>query len=249
MSLHDQEWGDGHRDRVTVYTQATHRYKSQGEYTITIRGIIVGWRFGEIDSHVDRSGGCRNNLLNIAQWGCLRLGNKGAYFAGCKKFRCNAKDALDLKDTTNLASMFCGASSFTSDLSAWQTGQVTDMSYMFRGASSFTSDLSAWQTGQVTNMSRMFYGASSFTSDLSAWQTGQVTKMTDMFFGACSFDGDVSCWGDHPEVARFLFSDSDYELRLLERKANAPRFQARALKNRNLMRNSIRLRQVLCVCM
>jgi surface protein len=223
VSLHDQEWGDGHRDRVTVYTQATHRYKSQGEYTITIRGIIVGWRFGEIDSFVDRSGGCRNNLLNIAQWGCLRLGNKGAYFAGCEKFRCNAKDALDLKDTTNLASMF-------------------------RGASSFTSDLSAWQTGQVTDMSGMFYDASSFTSDLSAWQTGQVTNMSYMFFGACSFDGDVSCWGDHPEVARFLFSDSDYELRLLERKANAPRFQARALKNRNLMRNSIRLRQVLCVC-
>lgn len=199
MSLHDQEWGDGHRDRVTVYTQATHRYKSQGEYTITIRGIIVGWRFGEIDSHVDRSGGCRNNLLNIAQWGCLRLGNKGAYFAGCEKFRCNAKDALDLKDTTNLASMF--------------------------------------------------YRASSFTSDLSAWQTGQVTDMSDMFLDACSFDGDLSCWGDHPEVARFLFSDSDYMSRLLERKANAPRFQARALKNRNLMRNSIRLRQVLCVCM
>jgi surface protein len=70
---------------------------------------------------IDRSGGCRNNLLNIAQWGCLRLGNKGAYFAGC-----NAEDALDLKDTTNLASMFYGAS-FTSDLSAWQTGQVTDI--------------------------------------------------------------------------------------------------------------------------
>jgi len=42
-----------------------------------------------------------------------------------------------------------------------------------------------------------------------------------------------------------LFSDSDYELRLLERKANAPRFQARAQKNRNLMRNSVRLRQVI----
>ena len=72
---------------------------------------------------------------------------------------------------------------------------------------------------------------------------------SDMFCGACSFEGDVSCWGNHPEVARFLFSDSDYELRLLEREANAPCFQARAQKNRNLMRNSIRLRQVLCVCM
>jgi surface protein len=38
--------------------------------------------------------------------------------------------------------MFEGAESFTSDLSQWQTGNVTDMSEMFRGAYSFTSDLS-----------------------------------------------------------------------------------------------------------
>jgi surface protein len=125
--------GNGHRDRVTVYiyTQGTHSYTSHAEYPITIRGIIVGWRFGEKDSDVDRSGGCRNNLQNIAQWGCLRLDNKGAYFGRCEKFRCNAKDAPDLKDTTNLASMFFRASFFTSDLSAWQTGQVTNMSEMF----------------------------------------------------------------------------------------------------------------------
>ena len=125
-------------------------------------------------SHVDRSGGCRNNLLTITQWGCLQLGNKGAYFKGCKQVNCAARDALDLKETTNLESMFYGASSFTSDLSAWQTGQVTNMCGMFYGASSFTSDLSVWQTGQVTNMCGMFYDASSFTSDLSAWQTCSV---------------------------------------------------------------------------
>jgi surface protein len=142
-------------------------------YTVTIQGLIVGWRFriGESHSDVDRSGGCRNNLLTITQWGCLQLGNRGAYFKGCKRVRCAARDALDLKETTNLESMFFGTSSFTSDLSAWQTGQVTNMSRMFAFASSFTSDLSAWQTGQVTDMCRMFFGASSFTSDLSAWQT------------------------------------------------------------------------------
>jgi hypothetical protein len=76
---------------------------------------------------------------------------------------------------------------------------------------------------------------------------GQVTNMSGMFCRASSFDGDVSCWGDHPEVVRSLFSIPDYKLRLLKRKANAPRFQARAQKNRNLMRNSVRLRQVLSV--
>jgi surface protein len=40
----------------------------------------------------------------------------------------------------------------------WQTGQVTNTSYMFHEASSFTSDLSAWQT-EVTDMSYMFCDA------------------------------------------------------------------------------------------
>jgi surface protein len=52
--------------------------------------------------------------------------------------------------------MFNGASSFTSDLSKWQIGNVTSMFWMFNGASSFTSDLSNWQTGNVRDMSRMF---------------------------------------------------------------------------------------------
>ena len=143
-SLPGQEWGDGHCDRVTACTQATHRYsppeRKHRMYTVTIQGLIVGWRFGDSRSDVDRSGGCRNNLLTITQWGCLQLGNKGAYFKGCKQVKCGARDALDLKETTNLRSMFEGVSSFTSDLSAWQTGQVIDMHRMFSRAS-FTSDL------------------------------------------------------------------------------------------------------------
>lgn len=166
-------------------------------YTVTIQGLIVGWRFGDSRSDVDRSGGCRNNLLTITQWGCLQLGNKGAYFKGCKQVKCAARDALDLKETTNLESMF--------------------------------------------------YGASSFTSDLSAWQTRQVTVLYDMFNGATSFDGDISCWG-HFVHGRVSF-DSDYESRLLERKANDLKFQARAQRNRNLLRLSVRFREVFVCAM
>ena len=57
------------------------------------------------------------------------------------------------------------------------------MESMFTGATSFSSDLSAWQVGQVTNMANMFKGARSFSSDLSAWQVGQVTRMNGMFWG------------------------------------------------------------------
>jgi surface protein len=66
--------------------------------------------------------------------------------------------------------MFSYASSFTSDLSQWQTGKVTDMRAMFYCASSFNSDLSKWQTGNVTSMSRMFEGATALR-ELPPWYT------------------------------------------------------------------------------
>ena len=47
------------------------------------------------------------------------------------------------------------------------------MSYMFEGASAFNSDLSNWNTENVTNISYMFNGASAFNSDLSSWNTSK----------------------------------------------------------------------------
>ncbi len=61
-----------------------------------------------------------------------------------------------------------------------------DMTRMFAEAASFTSDLSKWQTGNVTEMRGMFCGAPSFTSDLSQWDTGNVRDMRDMSSGAAS---------------------------------------------------------------
>jgi hypothetical protein len=67
-----------------------------------------------------------------------------------------------------------------------------------------------------------------------------------MFHDATSFDGDISCWGHH--AADVVSFDSDYKSRLLERKANDLHFQARAQKNRNLLRLSLRFREVfVCV--
>jgi len=58
---------------------------------------------------------------------------------------------------------------------------------MFFNASSFTSDLSEWQTGKVENMSCMFAHALSFNSDLSKWETGRCpTNMHGMFMGTAA---------------------------------------------------------------
>ena len=90
--------------------------------------------------------------------------------------------------------VFRGATQFSSDLSKWNTSQVTDMQGMFNGASQFTSDLSQWDTSQITSMSWMFNEASQFSSDLSKWDTSQVTDMQGMFLGATTFSSDLSQW-------------------------------------------------------
>ena len=81
-----------------------------------------------------------------------------------------------------------------SDISNWNTSNVTNMGSMFSSAgysaATFTLDLSSWDTSNVTNMSYMFshgagYSAATFTLDLSSWDTSSVQNMSWMF-GDCA---------------------------------------------------------------
>ncbi len=73
------EWGDGSpTDHITVYDKGRHTYHSPGVYEITITGTIKGWRAKDRNEY---------QLLDVSQWGCLKLGNKGFYFEGCKRLQ------------------------------------------------------------------------------------------------------------------------------------------------------------------
>ncbi|MHA1748092.1 MAG: hypothetical protein ACTSYF_05545, partial [Promethearchaeota archaeon] len=115
------DWGDDSNDTITIWNQleVTHTYASEGIYTINITGMIVGWRFN--------NGGDKLKILEIQQWGCLRLGNSGTYFYGCSNLEHTATDILNLTGTTNLyrAFMICRNLGNNGNMSSWDVSSVT----------------------------------------------------------------------------------------------------------------------------
>ena len=101
-----------------------------------------------------------------------------------------------------MAMTFRHANAFNSDLSKWNTAQVTDMTRTFQAAYPFNSDLGKWNTAQVTDMNNMFHGARAFNNGcangevcpINTWVTSSVTSMDSMFLQAWAFNQDVSYW-------------------------------------------------------
>ena len=112
-------------------------------------------------------------------------GTHGNQFAFCENL---LRAPVHLLLAPDVGGMFCAAGSFNSDLSQWDTRNVTNIRTMFWDAHSFNSDLSQWDTGNVQDTSYMFLHASSFNSDLSQWDTRNVKYMQEMFDGATSFN-------------------------------------------------------------
>lgn len=69
-----------------------------------------------------------------------------------------------------------------------------DISSMFYEALEFNSDISHWDTSNITNMWSAFYKAKKFNQDIGKWTVNKVYIMLYMFCGACSFNQDLSEW-------------------------------------------------------
>ena len=196
------DWGDESNETITVWDQidVTHNYTSEGIYTINITGTIIGWQFDY--------GGDRLKILEIQQWGSLRLGNSQRYFAGCSNLELTATDNLNLTGTTNLIDAFvdCWNLGNSGNMSGWDVSSVTDMSYMFCDASSFNQPIGDWDVSSVTNMRYMFSNALSFNQPIGNWDISSVTNMRFMLFDASSFNQPLNNW-DVSSVTdmRFMF--------------------------------------------
>ena len=191
------DWGDGAGGLVTSWdsANASHDYGSGngGVKTVNITGVIEGFRFNNT--------GDRKKLVNITNWGFLRLGDNGSYFYGAENLE-NVSGFVNLTGTTDLSKMFMHAFKFNANISDWNVSEATNMSHMFSGLTgpttgtptAFNQDIGGWDTGRVTDMSYMFIYASSFNQNLSGWDTGNVTSMRSTFYRAANFNGDIGGW-------------------------------------------------------
>ena len=201
------DWGDGAIDQIAVHDQSEtmHTYKDkQKSHTVTISGTIEGFGFYK-DLEAINGG-----LLDVLQWGNVKLHNKGYQFAECKKLKgFSAKDVLYLSNVTHMGCMFYEAISFNQDLSNWDVSSVIDMNGMFCGAMSFNQDISTWDVSNVTRMYGVFFKATSFNQDLSKWDVSSVINMDGMFSKATSFNQSISTW-DVSNVTRMygMFSEA-----------------------------------------
>ncbi|MFX1292666.1 MAG: hypothetical protein ACFFAG_17110, partial [Promethearchaeota archaeon] len=115
------DWGDESNDTITIWNQVevTHNYLSEGVYAIKITGKIIGWCFDDW--------GDRLKILEIQQWGCLRLGEFWSYFSGCSNLELTATDNLNLTGTSNLYGAFrnCYNLGNSGNMDGWDVSSVT----------------------------------------------------------------------------------------------------------------------------
>jgi len=197
------DWGDGSSDFITTWNQAetTHTYSTIGTYTIKIRGLIIGWSFNDT--------GDKLKILTITKWGCLRLGNNGAYFRGCTNITLNTiTDKLNLKGTTTLASMFFGCTSITTvgRMNEWNLSGVDNLSGMFgmfvgsgtTGIGLFNQNIGAWDVSNVTTFADMFRFTALFNNggspDIQNWNVSSAINMNGVFSRANRFNQPIANW-------------------------------------------------------
>lgn len=178
------DWGDDTTESIQYFDEnISHYYSCPGQYIVQIFGDITIISFQSV-----------LQLVNISQWGNLRLTHCFNTFHSCHNLNITAIDTPDLRHVTVLYHMFEDCKSLNADFSKWDVSNITEMRYMFKGCIRLNSDFSNWNVSKVTNMAGMFYGCSSFNSDLSSWGVSNVDSMANMFKYCVSFNCDLSRW-------------------------------------------------------
>ena len=107
-------WGDGTSSRIKSAHQpeVKHHYSCPGDYTIQLSGVIQGFSFNIPNTKYKHHISCQQ-IIEISQWGCVRLGTCGSQFRGCRFLDITALDTPDLTRVTDMSWCFFRAEELT----------------------------------------------------------------------------------------------------------------------------------------
>ena len=178
------DWGDG-TTSINSYANRTHTYTSPNYYTVTIYGLINGFRFA--------SGGSKDKIYEVLQWGSGIKLSDYTFLKCTNLILTGVTDTLILSGLNNLSGLFSECSSITTinNINNWEVSGVTNMSEMFRDTQ-FNQPLSGWNVSNVIDMSGMFL-RSQFNQPINNWEVSGVTSMAGMF-DETPFDQPLSGW-------------------------------------------------------
>ena len=114
-------------------------------------------------------------------------------FENCINFNSNIS-SWDTSNVTNMSSMFVFTNLFNQPIGNWNTSNVTTMEGMFSQAISFNQPIGNWNTLNVTSMRFMFTNSELFNQSIGNWNTLKVTDMSYMFSQAESFNQPIGNW-------------------------------------------------------
>ena len=196
------DWGDGSNDTINNYLNNNHTYSVPGIYTVTISGEMNGFMFNNT--------GDKNKIIDVSNWGNLKIGNSGHYFYGCSNLEISAKDAPVLSGVTVMTYMFADNIKLNSNFNHWDVSKVQSFSGMFLNTSVYNQPLNKWDTTSAITFNNMFSIADSFNQPLNDWDTSSVENIGWMFNKARDFNQPLSNW-DTSSVSymRGTFSNAD----------------------------------------
>jgi surface protein len=195
------DWGDGSISSNT-YSNRTHIYSTSGNtWLIKITGVIDGWSFN--------NGGDIAKIIQVLQWGPLKL-NRSQGFFGCLNLALdNVVDVLDFSFSGNAKECFKGCASITeiNNINSWNMSNITTTEFMFQEAFNFNDDISNWDVSKVTTMNGMFNNTYEFNKSINSWNVSGVTDMRFMFDNSV-YNQPLSGW----DVSNVTLMNSMFQL-------------------------------------
>lgn len=179
------DWGDG--SALQTYSgAASHNYATPGQYDVQVTGTVNGFTTPLSEN--------TKQLKDVVQWGTVQFASAERMFHKRTGFTISASDAPTFLPGASAEYMFAATGDFNSDISHWDTSNITNMAYMFFNTTSFNQPIELWNVGAVTDMQHMFRGATAFNRPIGVWDMTSVLNITQMFTGANTFNQPLAQW-------------------------------------------------------